>query len=327
MKRPSFQFYPSDWLRDTALRSCSGLARGLWIDMICYMHEGSPYGYLKVGNKVILPSNLSLMTGLTLHEVETCLKELHDAGVYNIDDSGAIFSRRMIRDENIRNSRAKGGSLGGNPALINGGKVNLSDNLHHATKDNLKLTPSSSSSSSLNKRTLTSSKKNDENEILEVTEKQGKKRASQLPDKWQPSDGLKERWLGRGFTAERISSELEKFDSYYQGKGLAMADWEKSFNGWLLKAREIAPKQSFGQPTQPQQAFQPAPTPQAETIQIKPFTPEWEVAKGYFKHVDSSKYGRMRDEEIEPTGRFSITEAAWQHIQKKINPPSSLKER
>ena len=78
MKRPSFQFYPSDWLRDTALRTCSIGARGLWMDMICYMHEGTPYGYLKVNNKVILPTNLARMVGLTLQEVEGYLEELKD---------------------------------------------------------------------------------------------------------------------------------------------------------------------------------------------------------------------------------------------------------
>lgn len=99
MKRPSFQFYPSDWLRDTALRTCSVGARGLWIDMICYMHQGSPYGYLKVSQKVILSSNLATMCGATLDIVDGWLKELESAGVFSIDEFGAIYSRRMIRDE------------------------------------------------------------------------------------------------------------------------------------------------------------------------------------------------------------------------------------
>lgn len=138
MKRPSFQFYPSDWLRDTALRSCSTGARGLWIDMICFMHEGSPYGYLKVSDKVILPSNLARMVGETLEVVEGWLHELEEAGVYDVDN-GAIYSRRMIRDEELRQKRAEGGKLGGNPNL----KVN------HEVKqeDKQKPTPSSSSSS------------------------------------------------------------------------------------------------------------------------------------------------------------------------------------
>ena len=143
MKRPSFQFYPSDWLRDTALRSCSNGARGLWIDMICYMHEGNPYGHLKVGDKVILPSNLARMVGLTIEETEGYLAELKEAGVYDLDPDGTIVSRRMIRDENLRNMRASGGKLGGNPALMDKGKVNLK--VIHEVKQ--KPTPSSSSSS------------------------------------------------------------------------------------------------------------------------------------------------------------------------------------
>ena len=139
MKRPSFQFYPSDWLRDTALRSCSTGARGLWIDMICFMHEGSPYGYLKVADKVILPSNLARMVGESVEVVADWLLELQEAGVYDIDN-GAIFSRRMIRDEELRQKRAEGGKLGGNPNL----KVN------HEVKQ--KPTPSSSSTSSPSKK-------------------------------------------------------------------------------------------------------------------------------------------------------------------------------
>jgi hypothetical protein len=138
MKRPSFQFYPSDWLRDTALRSCSTGARGLWIDMICFMHEGSPYGYLKVADKVILPSNLARMVGESVEVVADWLLELKEAGVYDIDN-GAIFSRRMIRDEELRQKRAEGGKLGGNP--------NLKVNHKVMQEDKQNTTPSSSSSS------------------------------------------------------------------------------------------------------------------------------------------------------------------------------------
>jgi hypothetical protein len=148
MKRPAFQFYPSDWLRDTALRSCSTGARGLWIDMICYMHEGNPYGHLKVGDKVILPANLARMVGETLEVVEGWLEELRHAGVYDTADDGSIYSRRMIRDENLRQIRANGGKLGGNPNLKPKDKVNLEDNQKVVQEVKQKPTPSSSSSSS-----------------------------------------------------------------------------------------------------------------------------------------------------------------------------------
>ena len=158
MKRPSFQFYPSDWLRDTALRTCSVGARGLWIDMICYMHEGNPYGVLKVGNKVILAPNLAAMIGATLEDTEGWLVELESAGVFDRGENGEIMSRRMIRDENLRNIRASGGKLGGNPAFLKdkvASKVNLADNLEGKSKVNQKPTPSSSSSSSTSSSTTT----------------------------------------------------------------------------------------------------------------------------------------------------------------------------
>ncbi|UEP23129.1 hypothetical protein LL999_23065 [Burkholderia ambifaria] len=141
MKRPSFQFYPGDWLNDAALRMVSVGARGLWIDMMCIMHQGSEYGYLKVNGKVILPPNLARMTGSTLEETEGFLGELESSGVFSKDESGCIFSRRMIRDEKVREARAAGGVKGGNPALMGKKKVNH--------QDNLEPTPSSPSSPSM----------------------------------------------------------------------------------------------------------------------------------------------------------------------------------
>jgi len=144
MKRPSFQFYPADWLRDTALRSCSTGARGLWIDMICFMHEGNPYGHLKVGGKVILSENLARMVGDNVEVVNKWLEELFEAGVFDVLEDGTILSRRMIRDEELRRARAEGGKLGGNPNLVKREKVNLKVK----EEDKQKPTPSSSSSSS-----------------------------------------------------------------------------------------------------------------------------------------------------------------------------------
>lgn len=153
VKRPAFQFYPGDWLRATELRSCSVGARGLWIDMICLMHEGSPYGHLMVGDKVIHPHNLARMVGGTIAEVDGWLSELEQSCVFSRTADGCIYSRRMVRDEEIRSARAAGGILGGNPALMKGaGKVAWKDNL----PANLKPTPASASASASATSTHTS---------------------------------------------------------------------------------------------------------------------------------------------------------------------------
>lgn len=115
------------------------------MDMICYMHEGNPYGHLKVGDKVILPINLARMVGETLEVVEGWLQELKHAGVYDLTSDGVIVSRRMIRDENLRKIRAAGGKLGGNPNLMQAKEDK--PKVNH--EDKQKPTPSSSSSSSI----------------------------------------------------------------------------------------------------------------------------------------------------------------------------------
>lgn len=123
-KRPSLQFYPADWRKDLNLQSCSLEARGLWAEMLWLMHEGTPYGYLRAGSKVISKVNLASLVGSELKVIECRLQELEEAVVFSRAEDGAIYSRRMVRDEIIRNKRACGGKKGGNPALIKGVKDN-----------------------------------------------------------------------------------------------------------------------------------------------------------------------------------------------------------
>ena len=118
MKRPSFQFYPSDWRKDPALSSCSLAARGLWIELMCIAHEASPYGYLAINGKPMTDAQISRMVGVSPAVLNKSLMELEEAGVFSRDDSGVIFSRRMVKDEHIRSIRASAGKAGGNPNLV-----------------------------------------------------------------------------------------------------------------------------------------------------------------------------------------------------------------
>lgn len=44
MNRPSFQFYPADWRNNAKLRRCSEAARGVWMDVLCVLHDSDEYG-------------------------------------------------------------------------------------------------------------------------------------------------------------------------------------------------------------------------------------------------------------------------------------------
>ncbi|MBF5091298.1 hypothetical protein F1640_15020 [Novosphingobium sp. NBM11] len=111
-KRPSFQFYPSDWRTEAGLRLCSLAARGLWIEMLTLMHDGEPYGHLTIDGEQISVEMLSRLIGETPNLVKKLLKELEARKVFSRTDDGMIFSRRMVRDEDARERRAAGGSAG-----------------------------------------------------------------------------------------------------------------------------------------------------------------------------------------------------------------------
>lgn len=111
-KRPAFQFYPGDWRTDNGLRLCSLVARGLWIEMMAIMHEGEPYGHLTVQGRPISVDMLARLVGEGPTVIKRAMKDLEDNDVFSRTDEGVIFSRRMVRDEEIRNARAAGGSLG-----------------------------------------------------------------------------------------------------------------------------------------------------------------------------------------------------------------------
>ena len=77
--------------------------------MMALMHEGDPYGHLRTGQREITPEILARMVGARVSTVKKLLVELEEAGVFSRDAAGAIFSRRMVKDEHRRNERAAGG--------------------------------------------------------------------------------------------------------------------------------------------------------------------------------------------------------------------------
>lgn len=97
MKRPWLKFYPSDWRSDPRLRMCSLAARGLWIDLMSYMHEGEPYGYLTINGARPKLDQIASLVGRPLREVEKAFAEIVSLGVCSSED-GSIVSRRMVRD-------------------------------------------------------------------------------------------------------------------------------------------------------------------------------------------------------------------------------------
>jgi len=137
-KRPSFQFYPADWLNNIKLQSCSLAAQGLLIDIMCLMHQSEKYGFLLINGSIPLDKSVARLLRVHHKTYHTRLIELIESGVLRRSENGSIFCKRMVDDEHIRVVRSAAGSQGGSPLLKQ--KVKQ--------KDKQKQTPSSSPSSS-----------------------------------------------------------------------------------------------------------------------------------------------------------------------------------
>jgi len=75
--------------------------------MLCLMHQGTPYGHLRLRDshggyfRPDVPA-LAKMAGNSPEEVRVWLAELDHVGVLSRTRSGAIFSKKMVRDERVR---------------------------------------------------------------------------------------------------------------------------------------------------------------------------------------------------------------------------------
>lgn len=131
MKRPSFQFYPADWRKDANLRRCSPAARGVWMDLLCILHDSEQYGIVKWPLK-----ELAAAAGASMAHV----RELVDKNVLKGCDKGECgdfiytprhgrvngqpvalilnqpgplwFCARFVRDEYVRTVRGIGSRFG-----------------------------------------------------------------------------------------------------------------------------------------------------------------------------------------------------------------------
>ena len=174
-KLPSFQFYPGDWRKDPGVQSLSYHDRGVWFEMLCLMHESEQRGRLTLNGASMPEDALARLLGVPQQLLHTTISTLIKFGVCSWDpESGCLLNRRMVRDEEIRQSRAAGGRLGGgNPNFKKGepnpyyppenkdnslncnskDNHNLPDNLRDNQRHKQKINPSSSSSSSSSLKT------------------------------------------------------------------------------------------------------------------------------------------------------------------------------
>ncbi len=117
-KLPAMPFYAGDWLKDPGLRVISKSAKGVWIDMLCLMWECSDRGVLSSGGRSWSDQQIAAAVGGDSGSVAGCLVELLEWGVAHRNSAGAVYCKRMVRDEEKRHKCSEAGSRGGgNPTF------------------------------------------------------------------------------------------------------------------------------------------------------------------------------------------------------------------
>lgn len=101
-KLPYFPFYPADWLKDPDLRRCDHHTKGVWIDMLCIMHQCQPYGVLCTNNMPWSRADIAIAIGGNAPEVLASIDALINKGVCSVRADGSLYCRRMVSDAEIR---------------------------------------------------------------------------------------------------------------------------------------------------------------------------------------------------------------------------------
>lgn len=127
MTRPSFQFYPGDWQANSNLRRCTHAEKGVWIDVMCLLHDSEEYGVLRWPLKEIaqaIGAPLSMLRSIITKGVlkgadkgQTCAAFVYvprsgrrdgDPVTLVAEQEGPIwYSSRMVKDEHVRSVRGE----------------------------------------------------------------------------------------------------------------------------------------------------------------------------------------------------------------------------
>lgn len=219
MADPFLKFYTSNWRSDPALKMCSMAARGLWIEMICLMHEATPYGHLLVSSRSPTDSQLAVLVGAPSDQIPELVGELESAGVFSRTKEGVIYSRRLTRMQKKAATARKNGHKGGNPTLS-----------RQREKPPLDNPPDKGRDKTQKPEARNQSKKGEANASPK------KNRGDRLSEDWVLPKDWGDWAIGQGFDEEFIRREADKFRDYWiaqPGQKGVKLDWYATWRNWV----------------------------------------------------------------------------------------------
>lgn len=238
---PWSKFWWQDWRSDPALRACSLEARGLWMDLLCIAHEGTPYGHVTIGAGTIpTTAQLASMVGVSNTKIEKLMKELESVGVFSRDERGAIFCRRMVRDfatseAGRENISKRWGPNGSTPP--NRGATSPPDKEPTSPPNRHAASPPTPDPITERQKQEERSRKEVERERLSSVAAPAR---TPLPEGWQPNAEGKGFAINLGLGVPMVAA---KFSAWHRKHATRSADWVAEWELWCLREVEMNARQ------------------------------------------------------------------------------------
>ncbi|MFA5321984.1 MAG: hypothetical protein WC373_04865 [Smithella sp.] len=217
-KLPFIKFYPGDWLKDPQLSFCAPATRGVWIDLICAMHELG-----RVGELCGTAEQLARVTRCQPADFVQAITDLQTTGAADVTNRNGeitVRNRRMINEEKAR----KDGAF-------------RQERFRHNGKSNGEITP------------YISEVRDQKSEVREDKEK-NKRTTTTKFSKPLPSE-VSEYAKSIGFNLDG-----QKFCDYYEAKGWVigkspMKSWKAAVRTWKSNTAQNSPVENMKKENKP----------------------------------------------------------------------------
>jgi len=265
MADPWMKFYTTDWRADPRLKMCSLAARGLWIDLICLMHEATPYGHLLVNGRCPTDAQVAVLVGAPPEQIAAMLGELESAGVFSRTRDGTVYSRKLTRMAKKAATARNNGRKGGNPSLRNSEVIPASDK--GEDKGGLKTQKPEARTREEKRETSVSLQK----------------KGSRLPEGWKLPKEWSDWAITEGLDEVAARREGEKFGDYWRAlpgqKGVKL-DWLATWRVWVRKALEDRRHRVQDRPTGKPQYGEQIRTPDGRVMEWAGPVSQWVEVRG-----------------------------------------------
>lgn len=115
-KWPWQKWYWHEWFTSVDVQSLQRDTRMVWFEMLGRMWNSSERGYLTINGKPMADSALAALLGFNtdLAEFKRHLEVIENAGLFSRREGDrAIFSRKMISDQELHETKVSAGRHGG----------------------------------------------------------------------------------------------------------------------------------------------------------------------------------------------------------------------